>query len=124
MKRLGFLAFVIGVGACTTHGEGGRCDPQNINSSGQFADCDNGLACIDQSDIVLPEGGASNASICCPATPADRQALLLGDICYLPPNTPGSDASIPDANAEGGEDGGSDAPINDAQSDATDAAGE
>jgi len=86
--------------SCTSHGEGGRCDPNNSN-----ADCDNGLVCIQAQDIILPEGGYSQAAICCPV---DRAALMPGDICYLNSNTPGSDAGIP----EGGfPEASSDAPV-------------
>jgi hypothetical protein len=77
---------------CTTHGEGGRCDSMNLN-----ADCDNGLVCIHGDDIILPEGGTSQADICCPV---DRSSLTPGDICYLNTNAPGSDAGIPDTGTD------------------------
>ena len=95
--------------SCTTHGEGGRCDPNNGN-----ADCDNGLICINGDDIILPEGGYSQAAICCPT---DRSDLMPGDICYLNSMTPGSEAGIP----EGGfpEASMMDVPVDQTSSDVT-----
>jgi hypothetical protein len=102
--------------ACTTHGEGGRCDPLNI-VNGQFADCDTNLTCVQAGDIQLPEGGTSQASICCPS---NRSALLPGDICALSPTTPGSDASIPDGGFDTGTTDATPDQSSDAPSDAND----
>jgi hypothetical protein len=121
MHRLGSLisvAIVLALvasffGACTTHGEGGRCDSRNGN-----ADCDSNLVCIPAGDIVLPltEAGIiqhSNADICCPM---DRSGLSAGDICSLNNTTPNSDASIPDT---GTTDTGSDVTVDQSVSDVT-----
>jgi hypothetical protein len=102
MKRLSFSLVSLGVAAalsamlapgCTTHGEGGRCDPKNINqTTNQFADCDNGLVCTSGALLSLPEGGTVDGYICCPQ---DRSTSTT-DICKGSPVSPGSDASIPD----------------------------
>lgn len=102
MKRLSFSLVSLGLGGalammlapgCTTHGEGGRCDPKNLNTTnGAFADCDNGLQCTSGALLSLPEGGTVDGYICCPA---DRSTSTT-DICKGSPISPGSDASIPD----------------------------
>lgn len=123
MRRFGSLASVGIVvalaaslsGACTTHGDGGRCDSRNGN-----ADCDNGLVCTPAVDITLPEGGTSMADICCPQ---DRTTAPLGDICALNPPTPGSDASIPDTGSDVTvSDSPSDSPVDQSSTDASDGA--
>ena len=105
MKRLSFSLVSLGLAAalaatlapgCTTHGEGGRCNPKNTTSTGGFADCDNGLVCTSGFLLALPEGGASQADICCPV---DRSQSTT-DICKGSPISPGSDASIPDATTD------------------------
>ncbi len=101
MKRLASLPTVlllvgsaVALGsACTTHGEGGRCDHTNVSATGGYLDCDDGLTCVSGSDIHFAEGGNSSVDICCPS---DRGSLPVGDICALSPISPGSDASIPD----------------------------
>jgi len=133
------LGAVLASGGCTTHGEGGRCDPGNVPAgTNQNADCDNGLSCISGQELELPDGGGHPTGyFCCPD---NRQALPIGDVCALNPTSPGSDASIPDGATESGPgdattdqstsdvvttDSPSDAPVTDAQDDgATDAAGD
>jgi hypothetical protein len=120
MKRLSSVYLPLAVGAaltlvlagngCTTHGEGGRCDPLNKNSSGGFADCDSNLICTPGSDLSLPEGGTVSGNICCPQ---DRSKATT-DICRGSPITPGSDASIPEGGFESGTDATSDGPPSDA----------
>ncbi|HEY1955004.1 MAG TPA: hypothetical protein VGH28_05315 [Polyangiaceae bacterium] len=90
------LAGVLGSGGCTTHGEGGRCDPGNKSTTdGTFLDCDTGLTCVSGSELELPDGGGHpSGNFCCPV---DRTGLPLGDICLLSPTSPGSDASIGDS---------------------------
>jgi len=124
MKRLpAFASVTVVLGlfaalspACTTHGEGGRCDPTNI-VNGQFADCDNGLTCYPAQDIHLPEGGNSQAAICCPT---DRTQATT-QICMLSPTAPGSDAGFPDGGFQdtGTVDSTVDQSTNDAPSDVT-----
>jgi hypothetical protein len=105
MKRLASLPTVILLvglaialgSACTTHGEGGRCDHTNVSATGGYLDCDDGLTCVSGSDIHFAEGGNSSVDICCPS---DRGSLPVGDICALSPISPGSDASIPDGGFE------------------------
>jgi hypothetical protein len=81
---------------CTTHGEGGRCDPKNINpTTNQFADCDDGLVCTSGTLLSLPEGGTVDGYICCP--PPEKRAQSSSAICRGSPVSPGSDASIEDA---------------------------
>ena len=105
MKRLSFslvslgtacaLAMLLAPG-CTTHGEGGRCDPNNTNTTGGFADCDatnsNGapLICISGQNLTLPEGGQLQGFLCCPANRAEATT----DVCKGSPASPGSDAAI------------------------------
>ena len=106
MKRLSFSLVSLGVAAalaasmapgCTTHGEGGRCDPKNINpTTNQFADCDDGLVCTSGALLALPEGGSSQADICCPQ---DRSTSTTA-ICKGSPVSPGSDASITDSTTD------------------------
>ena len=106
MKRLSFSLVSLGVGAalamalapgCTTHGEGGRCNPNNKTSTGGFADCDSNLVCTSGLLLALPDGGGtSQADICCPV---DRSTATT-DICKGSPVSPGSDASITDATAD------------------------
>jgi hypothetical protein len=108
MKRLSFSIVSLGVAAaltavlapgCTTHGEGGRCDPNNTNTTGGFADCDatnsNGeaLVCTSGQYLALPEGGTVEGFVCCPS----NRAKATTDICKGSPISPGSDASISDA---------------------------
>jgi hypothetical protein len=83
------------VGACTTHGEDGRCDLLNGNN-----DCASGYVCTAASELFLPDSGGANsqASLCCPQ---DRTTATPGSICALAPPTPGSDASITDATTDG-----------------------
>jgi hypothetical protein len=106
---------------CTTHGEGGRCNPNNKTTTGTFADCDNGLVCTSGLLLSLPEGGTSQADICCPV---DRSTSVT-DICKGSPVSPGSDAAITDAttdqSADVANDVTGDAP-NDVENDASDAA--
>lgn len=85
--------------ACTSHGEGGRCDPGNVPAgSNQNADCNDGLVCIPGSELALPDGGGHpTGNFCCPP---DRSTLPIGDICAESPPSPGSDASIPDGALE------------------------
>jgi hypothetical protein len=122
MKRLPSWAIfcaVLGAGgvlgaSCTTHGEGGRCDPGNV-VNGAFADCDSNLTCISGQELALPDGGGHpQGYFCCPSS--GRDTLPADDICRGSPVSPGSDASIPD----GGLDTGTDAPAEAA----TDAAGD
>ncbi len=110
MKRLSSMVWPLGIVAaltfalapgCTTHGEGGRCDPNNVNqTTGGFADCDatnsNGvpLVCVSGTTLSLPEGGIVQGYVCCP-DPAHRDQATT-DICKGNPISPGSDASIPD----------------------------
>ena len=106
MKRLSFSFVSLGLAAalavalapgCTTHGEGGRCDPKNINlTTNQYADCDDGLVCTSGTLLSLPEGGTVNGYICCPQ---DRSTSTT-DICKGSPVSPGSDASISDATTD------------------------
>lgn len=108
---IGALLAVSLAPGCTTHGEGGRCDPNNIDVNGNFADCDTGLICTPGSELSLPEGGTSEADICCPA---DR-SLATTNICKGSPSSPGSDAGIP----EGGFDTGTDVTTDTTTSDVT-----
>src|SRR5947209_3507483 len=111
MKRLSFSLVSFGTVAalfvalapgCTTHGEGGRCDPRNTNSTGGFADCEatnsNGaqLICLSGQNLSLPEGGTVDGYICCPS---DRSQATT-DICRGSPVSPGSEAGIGDATAD------------------------
>lgn len=100
-KRLSSIYLPLGIGAalaialapgCTTHGEGGRCDPANTNASGGYADCDSNLVCTPGQVLSLPEGGTVQGNICCPA---DRSTATT-DICRGNPISPGSDAGIPE----------------------------
>jgi hypothetical protein len=141
MKRLSFSVVSLGLAAalaamlapgCTTHGEGGRCDPKNLNTTtGAFADCDNGLQCTSGTLLSLPEGGTVDGFICCPQ---DRSTSTT-DICRGSPVSPGSDASISDATTDQStsdvvtsdvvtsdvsNDVQTDAPITDASTDAPD----
>jgi len=139
MKRLSFSLVSLGLAAalsamlapgCTTHGEGGRCDPKNINpTTNQFADCDNGLVCTSGALLSLPEGGTVDGYICCP----EHREQSTTAICKGSPVSPGSDASIPDATSDQQtadvtsdvtndvtNDVETDAPITDASSDAPD----
>jgi len=103
MKRLSFSLVSLGLAAalsamlapgCTTHGEGGRCDPKNVNpSTNAFADCDGNLVCTSGTLLSLPEGGTVEGYICCPQ---DRSTSTTA-ICKGSPVSPGSDASIPDS---------------------------
>ncbi len=105
MNRLAGLASVVMVlglvaslaNGCTTNGEGGRCDHTNV-VNGVYADCDSDLVCVQAVDIRLPEGGTSQADICCPS----NRALAQTQICMLSPPAPGSDAGIPDGGFETG----------------------
>jgi len=102
MKRVSWLvacAFgvVLYAAACTSHGEGGRCDPNNTGTDGTYLDCNSGLTCVSGLELALPDGGGHPAGdFCCPASAQDRAALPPGDICAGNPSSPGSDASIPD----------------------------
>lgn len=106
MKRLSFslvsLALAAALGTtlapgCTTHGEGGRCDPKNINQTTNLnADCDSTLQCTNGAILSLPEGGTVDGWICCPV---DRTKSTT-DICKGSPVSPGSDASIPDTGSD------------------------
>lgn len=88
--------------ACTTHGEGGRCDHTNVVNN-QYADCDNGLVCLPGNELALPDGGgAPKGDFCCPGDPNVRAALPTSDICHGAGNAPNSDASIPDGALETG----------------------
>jgi len=99
MKRVSWLlACAVGLvvyAACTSHGEGGRCDPGNVPAgSNQNADCNDGLVCTPGSELALPDGGGHpQGYFCCPP---DRSGLPITDICAGSPTSPGSDASIPD----------------------------
>jgi hypothetical protein len=102
LAGLASVAIVLGLVAslangCTTNGEGGRCDHTNV-VNGVYADCDTGLVCVQAVDIRLPEGGTSQADICCPS---DR-SLATTQICMLNPAAPGSDAGIPEGGFETG----------------------
>jgi hypothetical protein len=102
MKRLSSIYLPLGIGAalalalapgCTTHGEGGRCDPANINPTTNLnADCDSNLVCTPGQVLSLPEGGTVTGDVCCPA---DRSKATT-DICRGNPISPGSDAAIVD----------------------------
>ena len=144
MKRLSFSLVSFGLAAalatilapgCTTHGEGGRCDPNNKNSTGGFADCEatnsnnEQLICLSGANLTLPEGGTVDGFICCPA----NRAKATTDICKGSPISPGSDASIPDTSTDQQtsdvttdvtsdvtSDVQTDAPVSDAASDAPD----
>jgi hypothetical protein len=103
MKRLSWLvACAFGAvlwAACTSHGEGGRCDPGNVPAgSNQNADCNDGLACISGTELTLPDGGGhlTGVYVCCPPTVQERAALPDDDICKSSASSPGSDASIPE----------------------------
>jgi hypothetical protein len=106
MKRLSFSLVSFGFAAmltmalapgCTTHGEGGRCDPKNINQSTNLnADCDSDLQCTNGALLSLPEGGTVAGWICCPV---DRSKSTT-EICKGSPVSPGSDASITDATTD------------------------
>ena len=106
MKRLSFSVVSLGLAAslamvlapgCTTHGEGGRCDPKNVNpSTNAFADCDNGLVCTSGTLLSLPEGGTVDGYICCPQ---DRSTSTT-QICLGSPVSPGSDASLTDVTTD------------------------
>jgi hypothetical protein len=106
MKRLSFSLVSLGLAAtltvalapgCTTHGEGGRCDPKNIDpTTNAFADCDSNLTCTSGALLSLPEGGTVAGDICCPV---DRSTATT-DICRGSPVSPGSDASISDATTD------------------------
>jgi hypothetical protein len=142
MKRLSSIYLPLGIGAllaaalapgCTTHGEGGRCDPANINQTTNLnADCDSNLVCTSGTVLSLPEGGTVTGWVCCPA---DRSTATT-DICRGNPISPGSEAGIPEAGAETGtndatvdqstSDVVTDSPTSDVQTDSatTDAAGD
>ncbi len=93
-------------GACNGHGEGGRCDPNNVDrTTGVNLDCASGLVCTPGSELLLPgdSGAFSGTDICCPT---DRTTSAPGTICAIAPPTPGSDASIPDGATEAGGDAG------------------
>jgi hypothetical protein len=131
-KRLPSMVLPLGIGAalaialapgCTTHGEGGRCDPSNVNPAGGFADCDatnsNGvpLVCTSGAVLALPEGGTVSGYVCCPG-PNDR-AKATTDICRGNPVAPGSDASIPDTGADATSDQSTSDVTSDAPGDVT-----
>ena len=111
------------VGACTTHGEGGRCDKNNVDRvTGVNLDCDPNLVCTPGSDLLLPgdSGARSQSDICCPS---DRTTADPFTICALAPPTPGSDASIPDTGTDGtATDATTDQSSGDAAGDAADGA--
>lgn len=121
MSVLVMVAAVIG--ACTTHGDGGRCDPANVPAgTNQNADCDNGLVCISGSELQLPDGGGSpQGNFCCP--PTGRDQLPNTDICFANTNVPGDDASIPDTGTTdtGTNDATTDQSASDGATDASDA---
>jgi hypothetical protein len=84
--------------ACSVSGEGDRCDHTNVSSTGQYLDCASGLICYPEEQITLPEGGTSQADICCPINRAEATT----QICMLNPPAPGSEAGIPDGGFETG----------------------
>ncbi len=120
MTRLSSIYLPLGIGValalalapgCTTHGEGGRCDPNNINATTNTnADCDSNLVCTPGQVLSLPEGGQVTGNVCCPA---DRSTATT-DICRGSPVSPGSDAGIPET---GGETGTTDATSDQSTSD-------
>ncbi len=110
MKRLSSMVWPLGIVAaltfalapgCTSHGEGGRCDPNNVNqTTGALADCDatnsNGvpLFCVAVSSLSLADSSFTQDHVCCPDAAHRNQATT--DVCKGNPVSPGSDASIPD----------------------------
>lgn len=141
---VGFAVFaglaVLGfVAACSSSGEGERCQLDNGND-----DCSSGLVCTRATDLPLPptyQGKVPDREgRCCPS---DRSTATVAE-CAQTPQAPGGDASIPveaggDAQTDGGtdgattdsattdaadaatDDGGSDATIDSGPSDASDA---
>ncbi|MFO0672410.1 MAG: hypothetical protein U0235_22840 [Polyangiaceae bacterium] len=110
----GALAVLGLVAACSSSGEGERCQLDNGND-----DCASGLVCTRSTDLPLPSGYQGKVpdreGRCCPS---DRSTATVAE-CAQTPQAPGGDAAIPveaggDAQADTGTDAGSDSATSDA----------
>lgn len=116
LLALGGLVLV----ACSSGGEGDRCQLDNDNPDKTNDDCGEGLVCTPAKDLPIDpiyRGQVRDREgRCCPT---DRNRATVAE-CKQTPPAPGGDASIPaDAATDGSPstDGGTDAPV-DATSDA------